>query len=295
MSGRRLDRKASVSAQLNAVQRAGESLQPPHLRLIDDPYSASFVTHPAFRLVLVHRLMAAWWIRVLDRMYGGMHAHVVLRARYADEQVRWAPAAAIDQVVLLGAGFDTTSQRADGCAMTVFEVDAPTTQRVKRAILDRQSHPGTAQRVVWVACDFEHDNVETRLTSAGFDPARPALVIWLGVTFYLTSAAFDACLAALDRLCAPGSRLVLDYGNPGIVDGTTTWAGARRLSRAAARRGEPYRTGLTATQLDQHLQQHGFRPATHHRVPDLLRQYGPAARRGLSSDDWLAIACADHS
>lgn len=295
IGGRRLDRAASLTAQINAAQRAAETLQPSHRRLIDDPYSGWFVTHPVLKLLLVHRLSAACALWVLDRLYGGLHAHIVLRVRYADEQVRWARGAGIDQLVLLGAGFDTTSQRATGDTMTVFEVDMPTTQAAKRAIFDRRSPIGASQGVVWVACDFEHDDLKTCLHSAGFDPAKPALVLWLGVTFYLTGTAFDTCLAALGTLCAPGSRLVFDYGDPGIVDGTTGWASARRVARLVARRGEPYRTGLTAAQLDQRLQRHGFWPATHYRVPDLLARYAPSARRDISSDDWLAIVCVDRS
>jgi methyltransferase (TIGR00027 family) len=286
---RRLDRTASLTAQVNAAQRAAESLRPPSRRLIEDPQSRHFVEHPVLRAALSHPLAADAALRVFDRLWGGLHAHIALRVRYADDACAAAITAGVDQLVLLGAGFDTSGLRITDAALTLFEVDAPATQAHKRPVVERLTE---TPRTIWVPCDFERDALSHRLLEAGFDPARPSLIIWLGVTMYLTRDAIDATLRDLAQLCAPGSRLVVDYIRDGVVEARTPWPGANRITRLVARRGEPYRSDFTEPGLDAVLTAHGFRPGEHLGVDALLRRYDPRNTSRLAADDWLAVASA---
>lgn len=286
---RRLDQTASLTAQINAAQRAAESMRPPDRRLIDDPQSRQFVEHPALRAMLAHPRSADAALRVFDWVWGGLHAHIALRVRYADDARAAAVDDGIDQLVLLGAGFDTTGLRMDKAAMTLFEVDAPATQAHKRPVVERLA---SGDQTVWVSCDFEHDALRQRLLEAGFEPARPSLVVWLGVSMYLTREAIDTTLADLAQLCAPGSRLVLDYIRDGVAAARTPWPGANRIARLVARRGEPYRSDFTEHSLDVLLTAHGLQPAEHLGVAGLLRRYDPTNKSRLAADDWLALATA---
>ncbi|EUA03183.1 methyltransferase, TIGR00027 family protein [Mycobacterium kansasii 824] len=236
-TGRRLDRKASLTAQINAAQRAAETLQPPARRLLDDPYSRHYARHPMLRAMLAHRWLAGVALGVFDRRWGGLHAHIVLRVRYADDLCMAAIAEGIDQLVLLGAGFDTTSLRLAGQPVTIFEVDAPTTQAAKRSTTERLLPRQANSRTVWVPVDFEHGALRERLLASGFDPERRSVVVWVGVSMYLTARAIDATLADLATVCAPGSRLLVDYIDAGVATATTRWASARRVTRVVARRG----------------------------------------------------------
>jgi len=289
---RRLDTRASMTAQVNAAQRAGEALLPVHTRMHDDTESAAFVAHPLLRLALAHRWLARGALAMLDRLGPGLHAHIVLRARYAEAAHAAAVDAGIDQLVLLGAGFDSTALRRTPTPRSIFEVDAPTTQRAKRELLARRrirpAHP-----VRWVACEFETDDFAERLRAAGFDDTRPALVIWLGVSFYLSAEAFETTVARLGRLCAVGSRLVLDYGDPQIADGSSRWPGARRMARTVARRGEPYRLGFTPDGVGAVLARHGFSVIEALRVPELITRFADPNTAWCSADDWLGIVTAE--
>lgn len=291
-TGRRLDHTASLTAQINAAQRAAETLQPPSRRLLDDPYSRHFVRHPVLRVVLAHRLAAGVALRVFDGLWGGLHAHIVLRLRYTDDICEAAISEGIDQIVLLGAGFDTMSLRKASNAVTIYEVDAPRTQADKRGITEELLPRQRNSRTVWVPVDFEQDELRERLLASGFDPNRRSVIIWVGVTIYLTGRAIEKTVADLAALCAPGSRLLVDYIDGGVVTATTPWRSARRITRVVARSGEPYRSGYTATELSQLLATHGFECRENLTVPTLLRRYDPAHASGLADDDWLAIASA---
>ncbi|WP_078326350.1 class I SAM-dependent methyltransferase [Mycobacteroides salmoniphilum] len=285
MPPRRLDQTASLTAQFNAWQRAAESMQSG--ALLDDPQSGWFVTHPLFRLGLTSPTAARWGLRLLDRWCGGLHAHIMVRRRVSDDELRAAAASGIAQVVVLGAGFDTSSQHLGSLPVTVFEVDAPSTQRDKRRLVE---HHGVPPR--WAPCDFERDDLTTSLHTAGFDSTAPALVVWLGVTYYLTLPALESTLAQLKDLCAPGSRLVMDYGDPDIVGHDSPRRDVRRVSRYVSRKGEPYRTGMTAAHVDELLARHGFQTITHQRVPGLLDRYDPTDKRRLARGDWNALLTA---
>ena len=87
---------------------------------------------------------------------------------------------------------------------------------------------------------------QTALTAAaaraahlGFDPARPALVSWLGVTMYLTQPALSQILEEISKF-APGTELITDYMlRPACARRTAraTRTRSRRSPRHAASRG----------------------------------------------------------
>ncbi|WP_343708659.1 SAM-dependent methyltransferase [Mycobacterium sp.] len=287
---RRLDRAASLTAQFNAAQRAAEYMQPVARRLLDDPYSRHFAGR--YTPLLITPLVARAALLVIDRYLAGLHAHIVLRARYADDVLHDAIANGITQLVLLGAGFDTTAFRAAPTqTLTIFEVDAPATQSEKCRVINRVGL-SVDNRIHWVACDFEQDRLLDCLRQAEFDPLRPSLVIWLGVSFYLSPAAFAHTLSELAALSAPSSLLVLDYGDPQLVTEDHTLAAARRATRAVRRRGEPYRSGFTQQQITAVLSAHGYTVRHHARVPDLMKRYSPM-QGSYATDDWLGIATAE--
>jgi methyltransferase (TIGR00027 family) len=163
---------------------------------------------------------AAWLVRftpllwlarwLIDRLERGVFVYIPCRTAYVDRAVREARAAGIDQVVVLGAGYDSRAWRLAGGGVRFYELDHPHTQRRKRALLDRVAGEPPAMAPV----DFESDDLAAALSAVGFDRGRPALLIWEGVTMFLSPRAVRATLAELRDLAAPGSRLVCDFNYP---------------------------------------------------------------------------------
>src|SRR4029453_235202 len=119
----------SDTAEANATMRAAESLLPEQRRLFVDPVARDLVRRPGYRFLCHRRAIARFALAVFDHRCPGLHGHIVLRARYADAAVTSAYGDGIRQIVLLGAGFDTTAYRHRHADLEVFEVDTPTTQR----------------------------------------------------------------------------------------------------------------------------------------------------------------------
>jgi methyltransferase (TIGR00027 family) len=288
---RRVASRQSDTAEINAAQRAAEALLPADRRLFHDPYARSFVGRPGYRLLSSTPGVARVALQLLDRWAPGLHVHILLRARYAMERVKQAAWEGADQVVLLGAGFDTTAMRHDRPRVTFYEVDSPPTQRAKRERLERHGleprHP-----TVYVPCDFERDSVGELLADGGFDRERRSVVVWLGVSMYLTRQAFDRALGEVAEVCGPRSNLVLDYIDPAVIDGSSPYVGARRLRRSVARRGEPYRLGFAPEELSAALHERGFEVTEHLRTPELAERYGGEDGVWCSTDDYLGVITA---
>lgn len=265
---------------------------PPGIRLLDDPYAKRFVRHPALRIALAHRLAARAFITIVNRHSPDLHAFVTLRVRHLDHVLYDALDLGVDQVVLLGAGFDSTSLRCSDSAIRVFEVDAPSTLQDKVLLSEKLQAHSTRIETIWVPCNFEGHSLREELLARGFDSSRPSLIAWVGVSMFLTRAAIAATLTDLASLCAPGSQLVCDYIDPDVVTGDSRHHGARRVASSVARRGEPYQTGMSSEEVENLFGEHGFDCYEHLRAPEMLRRYAPTAIGRQVGGDWLALTTA---
>jgi methyltransferase (TIGR00027 family) len=278
----------SATAEITCAQRAAETLAPAGKRLIEDRYGRYFLRSRSFRLLCSNRLTAAVTRTVFDRRYPGFMAIVLLRNRWYEEVLASAVADGIDQIVLLGAGYDTTSLRLPLGAAMLFEVDAPPTQRAKREAVARHGL-AVPDAVRYVPCDFERDVLPTVLTAHGFDPSRRSLIVWYGVSFFLSEQAVEQTLRDVTELSAPGSRFLFDYLDTSVVDGTTQLRGALRARSAVARRGEAYTYGLSRAGADRVLRRYGFRTVANLSVTDLASRYGGPNRVWCSTDDFFGV------
>lgn len=182
------------------------------------------------------------------RFTRGFRASIVARARFLEDLVAERVEQGVDQYVILGAGLDTFAQRRLEFAdrLTVFEIDQPCTQAWKRdRLLDLDRHitgggGGLPSHLRLVPVDFEAgDDWLARLSAAGFDAGRPAVVAAAGVTMYLTRDATADMLRRLASL-APGSTAALTFLLPADLLGDADRAGLETSSRGAQASGTPF-------------------------------------------------------
>ena len=284
---RRVASDPSRTAETTATQRAAEQHMPAERRLLEDPYARHFVARRPFAWMVGRPRLSRVTLRMLDRRFPGLHAIILLRAAYGDRVIAEHPE--LEQVVLMGAGFDSSAWRLARDELRFFEVDAPTTQARKREHMERA---GLESPAVLVPCDFEVSRPARLLLDAGLDPARPTLTLWLGVSYYLTLDAFRGALSDIASYTAPGGLLVLDYGDESVIDPESPYVGARRAAAWVEKRGEPYLTGFTRDELAKELAAAGFELAEHLHMPELAERVGPPAGAWCSLDDWARLALA---
>jgi methyltransferase (TIGR00027 family) len=238
--------QASRTAQHNALFRALERRLP--RPLFDDPWARRFLRG---RYRLAGALPARAVARLIDRRWPGPRAAVCVRTRYLDDAVRRECADGMEQLVILGAGFDTRPHRLPGLQrVRVFEVDHPATQARKRDAMG-----GAPGHVTYVPLDLLRGRVEEALAGSGFVPGPRTLFLWEGVTNYLDAHAVDATLRAVARL---GSGLLFTYVDRALLDGSAEFEGGARSLAHVRSLGEPFTFGLVPAELPGYLRERGL-------------------------------------
>jgi methyltransferase (TIGR00027 family) len=222
------ERKASGTARAVAAMRAEytEKGGPCH-----DPYARALAGDDGQALA-----------DALAASFAPMPLWLACRAAHIDGRVR-ALSKHIDQIVILGAGLDTRAARLRRDGVRYFEVDLPASQAEKiekvRAIA---GYPVDA--AIYVSCDFEREDFLERLISAGFDPGRPAVFVWEGVTYYLTEPAVRGTLERLASGAHPSSVVIFDFVSKRFVEGRSKAPEDSRTIQVLASAGEPMHTGI---------------------------------------------------
>jgi methyltransferase (TIGR00027 family) len=237
----------SETALTAAAARAAHLIVDHEPHIFCDPLAETLLGERADELLAYHRLHGD------HPVLAGARAQVTCRARLAEGRVSGS---GLDQYVVLGAGLDSFAYRTT-VHTRVFEVDGPATQAWKR-----ERVPAATTDVRYVPVDFERDDLAAGLAHHGFDAGRPAVVSWLGVSMYLTSAGIDETLSALARLAA-GSEIVLDYFLPEAMRDERGRLYAEQVGPVSAERGEPWRTVLAPDELTEILAAHGWTTVDH--------------------------------
>ena len=198
-----------------------------------------------FRLIAGFKPLTALALRTFQkRVPGGYYFHIA-RTKHIDAMLAHAIEGNIQQLVILGAGYDSRPYRfarqLEG--VKVFEVDQPGTQARKKHYLAK-TLGGLPDHVVFVDMDFNAERLDTRLPESGYDPQKKTFFIWEGVCMYLTPEAAHETLTFIAQHSRPGSSLVFDYLYRSVIDGTCDYYGARLAASYVASRGEPYIFGI---------------------------------------------------
>ncbi|GAP12995.1 methyltransferase [Longilinea arvoryzae] len=270
--------QTSVTAMGIAIARAVESSKPAPARICYDPYARQFV--PAWMYHVLGFFIRSGYAELRGP---GVNGFLAARERYIDDVLSGFIAAGIQQLVILGAGFDSRAYRFDlSGRVKTFEVDHPATQADKLEKV-RRIFGSVPAHVTYVAVDFNTQSLADRLLSAGFDPARTSLFIWQGVSMYLTPAAVDATLDFVVRNSAPGSAIVFDYLYREALEEAGRQREVGNMRRYRFMTGEGLTFGIPKGTGEAFLLARGFRAARDVNAADLKAAYfrGPNAWRAV--------------
>ena len=246
----------SRTAALVALYRAIESARPAATRLFGDPFAPAFLEWRfrwALRLSRLPVVGAAVPWSLVDGLWSGPRGTVAVRTRYIDDVLSEALRSGVEQVVILGAGFDSRAYRIARIEHTrVFEVDHPATQAKKRDVVTRRLGR-LPPHVTLVPIDFTMRTLDTVLADAGYQKEAKTFFICEGVTHYLSAHAVDTVFRSVARNTAAGSQMVFTYLHQGVLDGSVRFPGADRSLATVHRVGEPYTFGFEPVELPRYL------------------------------------------
>ena len=278
--------QSSLTANGIAVVRAVESARPAHERICYDPYARQFVPGWMYHLL-------GFFIKTgYAEMRGpGVNGFLLARERYIDDVLQNFLNAGIQQLVILGAGYDSRAYRFDlpGRVKT-FEVDHPATQADKMDKVQRVFGK-IPEHVTYVPVDFITQTLSDGLLSSGYDPDLVSLFIWQGVTMYLTPPAVDDTLDFIVKNSATGSAIVFDYVYQAALDGTQKQSEISNMRRYRFMTGEGLTFGIPEGAVESFLKQRGFRQVKDVNAAALKAAYftGKNANRNMVGGYGIAI------
>ena len=276
--------RPSATAQVVTLYRALEMHRDPADRIVTDPYAEIFLSGPA-RAVSGPLGLALPAIDLAERNNTtGLSTYVLCRHRFIDDHLGAALDDGVEQVLILGAGYDSRAYRfveqLDG--RPVFEVDLPPLSRRKAAVVAAHPERFGQTAIRRVEIDFRAQSLEQQLAAAGFVTGLPSFVAWEGVAPYLSADAVDETLAALQRMCGQGSVLAMDMWDG--VGGSGPLASLRRLgAHAIALVGEPVTFGVRPAEIGAVLGAHGFTVADLADHTSMTARYATLGRRSAES------------
>ncbi len=269
------EEKSSYSAEVVVAMRAIEAEKAEDERVCFDPYAKHFL-RPSFQRILRSRLMTYIALRFTERKGPGFPGGIVARTRYIDDLLHSRIEDGIEQLVILGAGYDTRPYRFEALkSIKVFEVDHPATQNYKVSKIEKifGSRPS---HVVYVPVDFDKEVLSSRLFEVGFDRTLKTFFIWEGVTFYLSAAAVDETLAFVAGNSGPGSSIYFDYMLQSVLDGRCDLIEAKKIpdSRSFGTDGEEvYTFGIEDGTIEDFLSKRGFLQILDMKSEQLKKKY----------------------
>ena len=190
------------------------------------------------------------------RLLAGMFAHYLARKRWLEETTCQALDRGVQQVVVLGAGFDTLACRLhrERPAVHFFELDHPATQAPKKRAL------GPAANLTYLPVDLASDSPAAVLrTCPAFSTNKPTLFIAEGLLMYFPEKRVVALLRELASLTRPPGEMLFTFMGQ-APDGSITFRGEHAaVSRWLRWRREPFQWGITRAALPEFLRSLGWR------------------------------------
>lgn len=289
------EQQSSFTAEAATMFRATESSLPEGERVCFDPLAAKFLGSVFAGASLDEDSVRDTLRQLRDAAMGPAYAEVVARTAYIDDFLREQMEEGIEQLVILGAGFDTRAYRFEAIPsrkIYVFEVDHPSVQEQKKARVEKAlgALPGY---VIYVPVDFGRGDLGPALGAHGYDAARRTAFIWEGVTMYLEAKAVEETLSFVVDNSGTGSSIVFNYihRSESQPHRESTEEGAAR--RVMERWGENHTFGMDPEKVEGFLLRKGFRKAKNVDPADLAVLYPVLAHRGLEVAPYISLVSAE--
>ncbi len=273
----------SRTALMIARQRAAHQLLD-HGSILNDPFAMKILREDEKDVL---QFSNAHPLASIGRLF------TAARSRIAEDALSEAVERGVRQIVILGAGLDTFAFRNPHGArqIRIYEVDHPATQAWKRQRL-AEAQLALPPWLVLVPVDFERDDLEKKLVTAGFQQNEPVFFPWLGVVPYLTQ---EAMISTLDYVASiQKSEVVFDYMEPPQACSEELRELLRQRTEQLEKVGERWTSHFEPAAMAAILHSHGFRDIEDINFQEIKSRFGHAVQGLASGQAGLHVIHAKH-
>lgn len=248
--------KTSRTAQYMALFRALESQRKTRERLFYDPYANYFLEFKLRFASYLYKYPAIqkYIDKIIQSKIPGAFSSGIARTKYIDDLLLSTINNGVQQVIILGAGFDTRALRLEFLkSIPVIEIDHPNTSNFKATVY--KNHLKTfPDSVHFYQIDFNKQSLDELAAVHNFDFTIPTTVIWEGVTNYLTADAVKNTFSFISKF-AKNSNVIFTYIHEGILKNPSSFLGGEKLLKDLNDLEEKWTFGFEPSELQDYLNQ----------------------------------------
>ncbi|NJD78898.1 MAG: class I SAM-dependent methyltransferase [Candidatus Methanoperedens sp.] len=283
-------------AEYIAAGRAMESIKPEGERICYDPYAIHFIGKESlryFELLSRNSETAKSIMEHFERLYPGVYNSSVAKVRYFDDFVRTSVDKGLEQLVILGTGYDTRAYRIEKLKenVKVYEVDHPDTQCVKMEKI-KEIFGSLPDHVVYVPVDLVTEDIGQRLMQQGYNRSQKTLFVMEGLTCYIPPKVVDEILSFIVKNSARGSAVIFDYFPESLVNGTCVLEAGKNLQNFVEQYNESFQFGIKEGTVETFLAQRGFSQIKNVTGEDFKRAYFHGKNENMEVCGLLSIVHA---
>jgi len=246
---------ASKTAQYVALFRAVETMRPKSKRLFTDPYAIHFLDKRYQRVIksLTVPLLRKVILNAIQRK-GLSLSSIIGRTKFIDDSLFQTIQEGTQQVIILGAGFDTRSIRLDFLKnIRVIEIDHPDTAHVKLEIL-KKVITVLPDNVHYYQVDLNNRSLLDVAAKSQINFSLPTTLIWEGVTNYLTREVIDTTFD-FTRQFTNRFTMIFTYIDHELLKNPSKYAGVEQLFKTLQQSEERWLTGFNPELMRDYLSQ----------------------------------------
>jgi methyltransferase (TIGR00027 family) len=212
---------------------------------------------------------ARWLVRLIEsKSVPGMIGHYIVRKRRLEDLVAESSRhqGQLEQLVILGAGFDTLGTRTaqSKLGLRVYELDHPATSAAKQHAFAR-GYVTQPRNLSLLAVDLSKSDLRRILSSVnGFSFTAKTLFIAEGVFMYLTLDNVGRTIDILNEFSAGHASFAFTYMLLSETDRRPSFRGQTHgVDRWLGRKSEPFIWGASPESLNEFILKRGLYPIEH--------------------------------
>lgn len=245
---RRIDDYSSRTANYTCMSRASSYMENNPLLKSGDYIAVKLL--PGFiKLLLICKIL-----NLKGRLSPeGIYQYVIARTKYFDNVFIESIKKGIDQVVILGAGFDSRAIRLldEKTSVRVYEIDVYHTINAKLKQY-RKRKIKLPDYDMLIPVDFEKENIKTKLNEFGFRNKK-TLFILEGLIMYLPENSISETFSFINENSSQGSVVVFDYVHASVLRLENKYYGESAIYNRVKKDNEQWIFGIDESEIEKFL------------------------------------------
>lgn len=247
---KRIDKKSSRTAGYTCMCRAASYLES-NMHYKSDDYVAVKLLPLLIKLLLKFKILNLK-SRISPK---GIYPYVIARTKYIDGIFKDSIKNGFEQVLIMGAGFDSRAIRfvnSKESNIKVYEIDTKHTLNAKARQLNNRgiNIPGNN---IYITLDFDKESMREKLMKNRFNINKKTLFILEGLIMYLSHHAIDETFKLIYDFSAPGSLIVFDYVYASVLRKELKYYGESAIYQRVKKDNEKWSFGIEEGEIESFL------------------------------------------